>query len=323
MRTARFAILGAAAVVLLFGCGPEPKRSTIYVLLPTSGNPFWQEVRRGAEAAKNSTGGGVQALVRAGATDTDASHQVAVMRQILASGGVGALVVGPASATEIVPTVVLYNRAKVPVVVIDSRLDEGSLKTFGAHVDAFIGSQNEHGAGLAAKYLADHLGTGETHVLILAGSPVQETAHERSNGFRAAAPKSWSTEERTANWSREEANQMARTLSEGSLPDAVFAANDEMALGFIEGLKAAGIEKSHLPLIVGFDATPDGRSAVASGELCATVAQDPFKLGQLGVETAAGLKDRSLRPPIERMVELSIITGSDPRCDRRARDAHN
>lgn len=308
-------VLSSISVVLLVAIGCSRNTSvTTFVLLPSASNPFWQEVRRGAESAGAEVRGTTEVTVRAGANDTDASRQVEVMRQLIDAGQVRALVIGPASASEIVPTVALYNRANVPVIVIDSRLDPAALKEAGAHIDAFIGSPNERGAAMAAEYLARRIGSGQRRVLILAGSPVHETAHARSRGFKGAAPPAWTIEERTANWSRDEANRMARVVAQAQLPDAVFAANDEMALGFVAGLRGENVNSGAMPVIVGFDATPDGRAAVKEGLLCATVAQNAFGLGKAGVEVAAGMIRGDLKGPIERTVDLSIVEGDAPRC---------
>ncbi|MCG6506948.1 substrate-binding domain-containing protein, partial [Vibrio parahaemolyticus] len=63
---------------------------------------------------------------------------------------------------------------------------------------------------------------------------------------------------------------------------AVFAQNDEMALGALRAVQASGKNV----VIVGFDGTDDGIAAVKRGKLAATVAQQPDMIGALGVETA-------------------------------------
>jgi ribose transport system substrate-binding protein len=64
--------------------------------------------------------------------------------------------------------------------------------------------------------------------------------------------------------------------------NAVFAHNDEMALGALTAVEASGRDI----LIVGFDATDDAVKAVEEGKLAATVAQQPAMIGSLGVEAA-------------------------------------
>ncbi|MDE8458885.1 substrate-binding domain-containing protein, partial [Klebsiella pneumoniae] len=78
-------------------------------------------------------------------------------------------------------------------------------------------------------------------------------------------------------------NVMQNLLTAHPDVQAVFAQNDEMALGALRALQTAG--KSDV-MVVGFDGTPDGEKAVNSGKLAATVAQLPEQIGAKGVETA-------------------------------------
>ena len=84
---------------------------------------------------------------------------------------------------------------------------------------------------------------------------------------------------------------------------AVFAQNDEMALGALRAIQAAG--KKDL-VLVGFDGTDDGVKAVKGGKMAATIAQQPDKIGEIGVQTAAKvLKGETVEAAIP--VELKII----------------
>ncbi len=64
--------------------------------------------------------------------------------------------------------------------------------------------------------------------------------------------------------------------------DAVFAADDEMALGAIKAIQASRLKV----VVVGFDGTPDAIAAVKNGTMAATIAQQPSLIGSLGVEEA-------------------------------------
>jgi len=77
-------------------------------------------------------------------------------------------------------------------------------------------------------------------------------------------------------------NVMENILQAHPKIDAVFAANDEMALGAIKAIQAAGQKI----IVVGFDGTDDGIAAVKRGAMFATVAQQPALIGSLGIETA-------------------------------------
>ena len=96
-------------------------------------------------------------------------------------------------------------------------------------------------------------------------------------------------EEQSANWDRlEAANIMTNWLSTGREFDAVIANNDEMAIGAIQALKAAGVDMSKV-VVGGIDATPDGLAAMAAGDLDVTVFQNAIAQGAAAMDAAVAL----------------------------------
>ncbi len=96
-------------------------------------------------------------------------------------------------------------------------------------------------------------------------------------------------DEQTANWSRDEAQSlMTNWLSSGEDFDFVIANNDEMAIGAIQAMKAAGIDMADVE-VGGVDATQDALVAMQAGELDVTVFQDAFGQGAGSVDTAIAL----------------------------------
>ncbi|MDX0661832.1 substrate-binding domain-containing protein [Sinorhizobium medicae] len=96
-------------------------------------------------------------------------------------------------------------------------------------------------------------------------------------------------EEQSANWDRlEAANIMTNWLSAGREFDAVIANNDEMAIGAIQAMKAAGIDMSKV-VVGGIDATPDGLAALAAGDLDVTVFQNAIAQGAAAMDAAVAL----------------------------------
>ncbi|MDX0853505.1 substrate-binding domain-containing protein [Sinorhizobium medicae] len=96
-------------------------------------------------------------------------------------------------------------------------------------------------------------------------------------------------EEQSANWDRlEAANIMTNWLSAGREFDAVIANNDEMAIGAIQAMKAAGIDMSKV-VVGGIDATPDGLAAMAAGDLEVTVFQNAIAQGAAAMDAAVAL----------------------------------
>ena len=96
-------------------------------------------------------------------------------------------------------------------------------------------------------------------------------------------------EEQTANWSRTQgADLMTNWLSAGVQFDAVIANNDEMAIGAIQSLKAAGKDMKSV-VVAGIDATQDALASVASGDLDVTVFQNAAGQGRGAVDAALKL----------------------------------
>ncbi|RMF34441.1 MAG: sugar ABC transporter substrate-binding protein [Alphaproteobacteria bacterium] len=96
-------------------------------------------------------------------------------------------------------------------------------------------------------------------------------------------------DEQTANWSRDEAQDlMTNWLSAGEHFDVVFANNDEMAIGAIQAMKAAGIDMKDV-IVTGVDATQDALLAMQAGDLDVTVFQDAHGQGAGALNAALAL----------------------------------
>ena len=110
----------------------------------------------------------------------------------------------------------------------------------------------------------------------------------------------------TANWERARAYTVAENLLQAH-PQLVgiFAANDEMALGALEAVAAAGRLDSMR--IIGFDAVPDAITNIRSGRLLGSVAQFPGEMGRLGVRYAVELLREGTHPPPDVLTRVEMI----------------
>jgi ribose transport system substrate-binding protein len=209
------------------------------------------------------------------------------------------IIVNPTDSDAIVAAVEEANKAGIPVITVD----RGSN---GGKVVAHIASDNVLGGAMAAKFIAEKL-NGKGKVVELVGIPGTSAARDRGKGFETELQKYPGLElvaKQTANFNRAEGLTVMENLLE-AYPDidAVFAQNDEMALGAIEAIKAAG--KLGKIIVVGFDAIPDAIEAVKKGEMAATIAQQPFLMGQLAVQKAYEyLETHTIYIP----VELQLVT---------------
>jgi ribose transport system substrate-binding protein len=142
------------------------------------------------------------------------------------------------------------------------------------------------GAEMATQYIVDTLGEG-VKVAELQGIPGASAAIDRGEGIHSIADSKLTVvASQTANFDRTEGMSVMENMLQAN-PDiqAVFAANDEMALGAAEAIAAAGKEI----MVVGFDATDDAVVAIKEGRMAATIAQQPFMLGESSVQNAVKL----------------------------------
>ncbi|MDZ7343559.1 MAG: substrate-binding domain-containing protein, partial [candidate division KSB1 bacterium] len=200
------------------------------------------------------------------------------------------------------------NAAKIPVIVVDTRVDDNALKEAGGRIAAFIGSDNFEGGKIAGEYLVARL-AGAGKVAILEGIPGHETGDARLAGFHHVVDREAGIEivaSQTANWERDQGfNVFQNILQAHPQVRALFACNDMMALGAIEAIAAAG--KTGELIVLGFDAVADAREAIRRGAMAGSVAQFPAEMGRLSVENAFRLINGESIPEMI-PVKIELIT---------------
>lgn len=303
-------VLVLLAALSLGGCqrGAEPAgggRQRIALVMKTANNPFFIEMQKGAEEAARRLN--VELVVQAAEREVDVEKQMQIVENLIQTR-VAALCVTPSGSREIVPAIDKANRANIPVVIVDTRVDAKALSESGGEVATFIGSDNYEGGKIAGEFLSKKLG-GRGKVAVLEGIPGHETGDSRLRGFREALRASPGVEivaSQTANWERDQGFNVFQNILQ-SHPDvqAVFACSDLMALGAIEAIAAA--KKAGQVTVVGFDATSEARDAILKGSMDASVAQSPARMGALAVENAVKLLKGEQIPP-EFVVPIKLIT---------------
>lgn len=273
---------GAAA-----GPGRAAGAPTVALVVKTLNNPFFIEMQQGAEEAAKRLG--VTLVVQAAEREVDVERQMQIIENLI-ERKVSALCVAPSGSREIVPVVVKANKAGIPVLVVDTRVDEKALAAAGGKVATFIGSDNLDGGRIAGAFVVEKLG-GRGSVAVLEGIAGHETGDARLRGFREAiakAPGIKIVASQPANWERDQGfNVFQNILQANPSVNALFACNDLMALGATEAIAAAG--KTGKIVVVGFDAQPEARAAIKKGAMAATVAQFPARMGATAVENAVKL----------------------------------
>jgi ribose transport system substrate-binding protein len=309
-RLGGWVLVGLVLLAVTTGCnrGASNEGSggpRVAFVMKTLNHPFFLDMQRGAEDAAGKAG--IALVVQAAEREIDVEKQMQIIENLLQTD-IRVLIVTPSGSREIASAIVKANRANVPVVVVDTRVDPQAVANNDLDLETFIGSDNYEGGRVAGEYLARVTG-GKARVAVLEGIPGHETGDSRLRGFRDAFkphPGMTIVASQPANWERDQGFTVFQNMLQAHPDiDALFAANDLMALGAVEAIAAAG--RTGRIRIVGFDALEDARKAIEAGRMEASVAQSPYDMGRIAVESAARLlKGESL--PADQTVPISLVT---------------
>lgn len=251
----------------------DPQELTIGLSLSTLNNPFFVSVEEGVIQAAEEGGSQVQSLD----AQDDSAKQLNDVNDLIQQQ-VDVLLINPVDSAAIGPAVESANAAGIPVITIDRDSDGGQVVTL-------VASNNVEGGEMAANYIVDQLGEG-AKVVQLEGTPGASATRERGQGFANVAEGSLDlVDSQTANFNRAEGLAVMENILQAHHDiEAVFSQNDEMALGAIEAINAAGLQDDMI--VIGFDGTEDAIQSISDGELTATIAQQPEEMGRLAVQAA-------------------------------------
>lgn len=274
-------ILIAFLLILTTGCSLEPpgwakpktggdlKDIKIGLSVSTLNNPFFVSLKDGVveEARKH----GMETIVVDAQNDSaKQSNDVDDLMQ----KGVNVLLINPTDSASISTVVQSANSLGIPVITLDRSADQGDVK-------ALVASDNVKGGKMAAEFIEKIVGKG-AKVVELEGVAGASATRERGKGFHEVADQNLKViAKQTADFDRTKGlNVMENLLQANPDVQAVFAHNDEMALGAIEAIKSSGKD---IP-VVGFDGNDDAMKSIKEGKLTATVAQQTEWIGQLAVQ---------------------------------------
>lgn len=200
------------------------------------------------------------------------------------SQGVDAIVIVAANTDATEPMTQAVLEAGIPLVYVNRRpsnLPEGVV---------YVGSDSIIAGRLQMEWIAEALG-GQGNVAIMMGNLAQEAAQQRTAGVKEVAakyPGITITKEQSANWDRAEGMAlMENWLATGDRIDAVASNNDEMAIGALKAIEAAG--KLGQIIVGGVDATEDALAEMEAGRLNVTVFQNARGQGEGAIEAAIKL----------------------------------
>jgi ribose transport system substrate-binding protein len=279
---ARSMVLCVAAVTVLAGCssgssggGPSGSK-TIGLAIADQTSEFFIAAADGVQAYAKSQG----YTVKVQSADDDSTKQVSQVQTLLTQQ-IGALIYVPAGAAAASVPVTAANRANVPVVTIDRQPSADS------KLVSYIATDSVKASNQLCSQLIERIhGTGEIGIIQgQIGTTPEEARQQGCAQVLAQHPNVKVVAQQSANWDQNKGYQVAQNmLSAHPNMVGIFGQSDAMALGAVKAAKDAG--RLQKMTIVGIDGFPDMFRSIQSGEAFATMAQQPYAMGQLAAKDA-------------------------------------
>ena len=226
----------------------------------------------------------------------DTAKQIADVKSLIAQG-VDILIFPPRESQALAPVVLEAKAAGIPVILIDRDVDH-SIARPGEDYVTFIGSDFVDQGRRAAEWLAEATG-GEAKIIQLEGTTGSDPALDRQKGFEdflAGTFQGTPTPDgplagmeiiasQTGDFQRDLGREVMQTLLQSNpVVTAVYAHNDEMAIGAIAALQDAGRTPGEDVILVSIDGSNDALDAIVDGTLGASVESSPF-FGPIAFDT--------------------------------------
>jgi ribose transport system substrate-binding protein len=214
-----------------------------------------------------------------------AAKQVADVNSMIAQG-VDVIFLAPREEKPLIPAVMAAKKAGIPVILLDRSVDP-SLAKAGEDYLTFIGSNFVEEGKRVAEWLVKNA-NGKTKIIELEGTTGSSPANDRKKGFDEAIKAAGGFEivaSQTGDFARDKGRQVAEALLQAH-PDAdvIYAHNDEMAMGAIAALEAAGKVPGKDVLVLSIDGGKEAVQAVVDGKINAVVECNP-RFGPKAFET--------------------------------------
>jgi len=284
----RRTIMPLAALMLLAfvvsACGRSlddrdaSEKRTVTLIVQMKQGDYWNTVKMGAEVAAKEFG--VHLAFDAPETEGDIAEQLLRLQQAIRTGS-DAIVLAAGDYSALSDEVERANRLGIPVVAIDTEIDAPSVRSF-------IGTNNYEAGKLAGKQLIKLIGT-EGQILMLSSMKGARNADDREKGIMdvladfpgiqlAEKAYSYSDVQYAGELTRSAMQQIGRV-------DGIVALNGHASIGAAEQVVAMGLEGK--VKVVAFDSTTEELELLQAGVIQATIAQNPYTMGYLGVKHAA------------------------------------
>ncbi|AIO49073.1 MULTISPECIES: sugar ABC transporter substrate-binding protein [Burkholderia] len=281
LTAALAAVAVAAAPAVHAQSAGKPK---VALVMKSLANEFFLTMETGAKEYQKHNANQFDLITNGIKDETDTANQIRIVEQMIVSK-VDAIVIAPADSKALVPVVKKAVDAGIIVVNIDNRLDPDVLKSKNLNVP-FVGPDNRKGARKIGDYLAKRLKAGD-QVGIVEGVSTTTNAQQRTAGFqdamKAGGMKVVSVQ--SGEWEIDKGNAVAAAmLNEYPNLKALLCGNDNMAIGAVSAVRAAG--KQGKVLVVGYDNINAIKPMLKDGRVLATADQYAAKQAVFGIDTA-------------------------------------
>jgi ribose transport system substrate-binding protein len=278
---------------------PAAQPHRIAVIPKGTTHDFWKSVHAGANQARSELAN-TEIIFRGPEKEDDREQQIALMENFI-STRVAAIVLAPLDDRALVAPVRQATAAGIPVIIIDSAIRAEA----GRDYVSFVATDNYEGGRLAGKRLGEIM-NGKGNALLLRYQEGSASTDERERGFvealsqfqdiRLIDPKRYSGATRATAQEASENLLIAHEDIQG-----IFCPNESSTFGMLLALRARGLAGKIR--FVGFDASPELIAALEQNQIDALVAQNPMKMGYLGVRAA---HDALSGKPVELRVDTGV-----------------
>ena len=283
------------------------KKPVVALVMKSLANEFFLTMETGAKDYQAHNASKFTLISNGIKDETDTANQIRIVEQMIVSK-VDALVIAPADSKALVPVIKKAVDAGIIVVNIDNQLDPEVLKSKDLNVP-FVGPDNAKGAKLVGDYLAKKLKSGD-EVGIIEGVSTTTNAQQRTAGFKEAMQAGGMkvVALQSGDWEIDKGNAVAsQILNANPNIKALLCGNDNMALGAVAAVRAAG--KAGKVQVVGYDNINAIKPMLADGRVLATADQYAAKQAVFGIDTAlkalsAHQKQSQLSSVVETPVNL-------------------
>jgi len=311
MRQTRRVLLASAVALGTAVAVPTAQAQDVRLLasVPSMGFPFFVHMMNEIKVEAESLGVGIVEADGQNSTPKQTADVEAAVIQ-----GLDGILISPTDVNAMAPALQTAVENGVPVVTIDRRIDgvDGIL--------AHVGADNVKGGEAQGQWIIDNFPDG-ARIVNLQGQPGASAAIDRNQGVHNVLDGVDGYDfivEQTANFARDQGLSVTESILAGLAepPDVIVAANDDMALGAVEAVRAQGLDGQ--VAILGFDALPEALAAVRDGTLAGTVEQFPGGQSRQAMQILVDFV-RDGKEPAESVVLLTPIVISADNIDEAER----